>query len=85
MKKILFLAAFAVALVGCGHQKNVSKTHKTSAVVKHYQKISIFQHRSELFGTIFTKIPKAPKRSKTMFHQKLFKNILPYQMLTMYL
>lgn len=34
MKKILFLAAFAVALVGCGHQKNVSKTHKTSAVVE---------------------------------------------------
>lgn len=34
MKKILFFTAFAMILVGCGHQKNASKTHKTAAVVE---------------------------------------------------
>jgi len=61
MKKILFLAAFAVALVGCGHQKNVSKTHKTSAVVETLPENINFSTSFRAFWDDFHKDTKGAK------------------------
>ena len=61
MKKILFLAAFAVALVGCGHQKNVSKTHKTSAVVETLPEHINFSTSFRAFWDDFHKDTKGAK------------------------
>ena len=61
MKKILFLAAFAMTLVGCGHQKNVSKTHKTSAVVETLPENINFSTSFRAFWDDFHKDTKGAK------------------------
>ncbi|MDD3478974.1 MAG: hypothetical protein PHI42_01100 [Paludibacteraceae bacterium] len=61
MKKILFLAAFAVALVGCGHQKHVSKTHKNGAVVETLPENINFSTSFRAFWDDFHKDTKGAK------------------------
>ena len=61
MKKILLFAAFAVALVGCGHQKNVSKTHKNAAVVETLPENINFSTSFRAFWDAFHKDTKGAK------------------------
>ena len=61
MKKILLFAAFAVALVGCGHQKNVSKTHKNAAVVETLPENINFSTSFRAFWDDFHKDTKGAK------------------------
>ena len=72
MKKILFLAAFAVALVGCGHQKNVSKTHKTSAVVETLPENINFSTSFRAFWDDFHKDTKGAKTLENYIPSEAF-------------
>ncbi|HRS67980.1 MAG TPA: hypothetical protein P5564_05165 [Paludibacteraceae bacterium] len=61
MKKILFLTAFAMVLVGCGHQKSASKTHKTSTVVETLPEHINFSTSFRAFWDEFYKDTKGAK------------------------